>query len=66
MANDDCATISPELSRRSLPWNLPLVSSVLTTPRREGASTTVVIPPASRYDALLPSEQDDALDEVAA
>jgi hypothetical protein len=27
---------------------------------------TVEIPPASRYDRLLPSEQDDALEEVAA
>ena len=27
---------------------------------------TVEIPPASRYDALLPSEQDDELEEVAA
>ena len=36
-------------------------------PRKtEVPQITVEIPPASRYDALLPSEQDQALDEVAA
>jgi hypothetical protein len=29
-------------------------------------TVTVEIPPASRYDALLPSEQDDVIEEVAA
>jgi len=36
-------------------------------PRKTELPTiTVEIPPASRYDALLPSEQDDELEEVAA
>ena len=36
-------------------------------PRKtEVPQITVEIPPASRYDALLPSAQDQALDEVAA
>ena len=36
-------------------------------PRRTAVpQVTVEIPPASRYDALLPSEQDDALEEVTA
>lgn len=36
-------------------------------PRRTAVpQVTVEIPPASRYDALLPSEQDDALEEVSA
>ena len=36
-------------------------------PRRaEVPQVTVEIPPASRYDALLPSEQDDELEEVGA
>jgi len=32
----------------------------------EVPQVTVEIPPASRYDALLPSQQDQALEEVAA
>jgi hypothetical protein len=36
-------------------------------PRKtEVPQVTVEIPPASRYDALLPSKQDDELEEVAA
>ena len=36
-------------------------------PRKtELPKVTVEIPPASRYDALLPSEQEEELDEVAA
>ncbi|MGL6111865.1 MAG: IS21 family transposase, partial [Rubrivivax sp.] len=36
-------------------------------PRKaELPTVTVEIPPASRYDALLPSKQDDELEEVAA
>jgi hypothetical protein len=36
-------------------------------PRKTELPTiTVEIPPASRYDALLPSKQDDKLDEVTA
>ena len=36
-------------------------------PRKAAVPTvTVEIPPASRYDALLPSKQDDELEEVAA